>query len=211
MSFCFIVHSCFLFYFYLQHDIICACASAFYYAITIFLQKKKKSSQGHFIKKVFFSPTTPSSPPRHVSCEKARWRAVQEPTVPGLSIYNDPRSHKPLPSQWITFSNSTHSKFIYLQLVCAHTLVTHTHTLTPRVRRRGKGRRGVLSPWSAADKNAVPSFANSPWSVQYNGMHACMRARTRLPARLPWSEASMLTVLKSWKWVKIKGEKEKQK
>lgn len=109
---------------------------------------KKRSYQGHFIKKKFSS----FPPPRHVSCEKARWRAVQEPTVPGLSIYNDPRSHKPLPSQWITFSNSTHSKFIYLQTVCAH---THTHSLnthTPRT----PGRKHAARTRSVVTHNVQP-------------------------------------------------------
>lgn len=142
----------------------------------------KKFSRPLYIKKVFFFP-----PPRHVSCEKARWRAVQEPTVPGLSIYNDPRSHKPLPSQWIAFSNSTHSKFIYL-LLYVHTLLTYTHGL--RVDTEAAGH-GVLSPRSTADKNVEPSFATH---VVYSTM-ACMSACSSQPVCLSWAAASMLTVL----------------
>ena len=115
-----------------------------------------------------------SFPPRHVSCEKARWRAVQEPTVPGLSIYNDPRSHKPLPSQWITFSNSTHSKFIYLQLYVhthsSHTLPTrspHTHGHTEAASVCSVVTQKKCSRYKA-------KFCNCSWSVQYNGMHVCV-------------------------------------
>lgn len=135
-----------------------------------FLHVKTQSLYGHFLKKVFFFP-----PPRHVSCEKARWRAVQEPTVPGLSVYNDPRSHKPLPSQWITFSNSTHSKFMHLQLYVrtpTHTLTHHTHAGWRQPDTE------CCHPETQTVEKCGAKFCNCPWSVQYSGV----RVRLQLPA-----------------------------
>lgn len=153
-------------------------------------RKKKDLSRPLYKKSFLLSPPPPLLPPRHVSCEKARWRAVQEPTVPGLSIYNDPRSHKPLPSQWITFSNSTHSKFIYLQLVCTHTHSYHTHTHTDSPGRHGGKSEAECCHPEVQPINVQSQVLQLPMkcTVQW---HACMR---RL-ACLPWTEASMLTVL----------------
>ena len=139
--------------------------------------------QGHFIKSLLF-------PPRHVSCEKARWRAVQEPTVPGLSVYNDPRSHKPLPSQWITFSNSTHSKFIYFYNSYVHTHShTHTHThldcpsvVTQKVQPVKKKKKMQSQVLQLALKCTVQR-------------HACPPHHLPPPLCLSWTAASMLTLL----------------
>lgn len=186
---------------------MCLCLRLLLCNCNFFAKKKKKFSRPLYKKKFSSLPQPPLPPLAMLAAKRQDGGLFKSPPYPGYPFIMIPDLTSPyLPNGSLSPTARTVSSFIYSLYV--HTHSSHTHTLTPRVRRRGKGRRGVLSPWSAADKNAEPSFANSPWSVQYNGMHACMRARTRLPARLPWSEASMLTVLKSCKWVKIKGKTE---
>lgn len=129
MSFCFIVHSCFLFYFYLQHDIICACASAFYYAIAIFLPKKKKFSRPLYKKKFSSLPQPPLPPLAMLAAKRQDGGLFKSPPYPGYPFIMIPDLTSPyLPNGSLSPTARTVSSFIYSLYVHTHSSHTHTHT-----------------------------------------------------------------------------------
>lgn len=149
------------------------------------------------LKKNFSSSLPALSPPLgHVSGQKARWRSVQEPTVPGLPVHHDSRPHEPLPSQRISVSDSTHSKSQLCFTASSPTpspstlpplLFAHTRTRKQNTQRRA--RHAVLSPIKMQRASCATYPPRTPnLSVQYSA--ACV------PTLLAPQPASMLTLLK---------------